>query len=71
MGLFGTKEKPKPDFSSVKSGSSSTAPAPVPQADGNIAPINVSRTYVVVKGDRDLIKDPDLIFPGQELRIPQ
>jgi nucleoid-associated protein YgaU len=72
----------KPDFSDVRSGSSSTAPAP---AGG--------RTYTVVAGDnlskiakkllgnanrwreihelnKDLIKNPDLIRPGQVLKIP-
>jgi nucleoid-associated protein YgaU len=88
MGLFGGKDdkknKPKPDFSNVQSGSSSTAPGPAASA---------GRTYVVQKGDslskiakreygnandwpkifeanRDIIKDPDLIHPGQTLKIP-
>jgi nucleoid-associated protein YgaU len=66
-----------PDFSDVKSGSSSTA----------------ERTYVVKSGDtlsriakeqygdanawkriyeanKDILKDPDKIFPGQTLKIP-
>ena len=81
--------KPKPDFSNVTSGSSSTAPetpAPAEKADA-------STTYTVVSGDslskiakreygsaqkwrvifeanRDVIKDPDLIYPGQVLKIP-
>ena len=69
--------KDMPDFSNVKSGSSSTAP----------------KVYVVVKGDtlskiakheygragdwkrifeanRDILDDPDKIFPGQKLKIP-
>lgn len=76
---------PKPDFSNVQSGSSSTAPGSG-TAKGR-------RSYVVVKGDslseiakreygdpqawrriydanRDLIKDPDLIYPGQTLHLP-
>ena len=67
-----------PDFSDVKSGSSSTAS---------------EKTYVVKSGDtlskiakqeygdanawrrifeanKDLLKDPDKIFPGQTLKIP-
>jgi len=75
----------KPDFSNVKSGSSSSAPSP-----GGTA---TSRTYTVKKGDslskiakhiygdagewrkifeanRDQIQDPDLIEPGQQLKIP-
>jgi nucleoid-associated protein YgaU len=69
--------KDMPDFSNVKSGSSSTA----------------TKVYVVVKGDslskiakqeygrasdwkrifeanRDILDDPDKIFPGQKLKIP-
>jgi nucleoid-associated protein YgaU len=95
MGIFNPKkEKPKPDFSNVQSGGSSTAPAPKPtgaEPGGGASPSE--RTYVVEKGDslwkiakhhygdgekwrkiyeanRDLIKDPDLIHPGQRLRIP-
>ena len=92
MGIFDRKDdKPeaKPDFSNVRSGGSSTAPAaPQPTATSG-----TGRTYVVVKGDtlsgiakreygnankwrtiyeanKDVIKDPDLIYPGQELKIP-
>ena len=96
MGIFDwwTKEKAKPDFSNVRSGGSSTAPASEPQADGDSSPAGSVHTYVVVKGDslskiagrqygdpqkwrriyeanRDSIKDPDLIYPGQQLRIPE
>lgn len=76
-------DKPKPDFSDVKSGGSSTAPAPGAAA----------RTYTVAAGDslskiakklygdgnqwhkifdanRDQIKNPDLVRPGQVLKIP-
>jgi nucleoid-associated protein YgaU len=80
-----TPETPgrKPDFSNVRSGSSSTAPSPP----------GTQNSYVVKKGDslskiakqhygdadqwrkifeanRDQIEDPDLIHPGQTLRIP-
>jgi nucleoid-associated protein YgaU len=81
--------QPRPDFSNVRSGGSSTAPT----ASQPMAPIGTGRTYVVVKGDslsliakreygdankwrtiyeanKHLIKDPDLIYPGQELKIP-
>jgi hypothetical protein len=92
--LFTRKEKPRPDFSGVRSGGSSTAPAPdVSGPEASATPVTAGRTYVVVSGDslsriakreygdaqqwpriyeanRSLIKDPDLIFPGQELRIP-
>lgn len=77
-------KEPLPDFSSVQSGGSSTAPAGgAPQ-----------RTYTVKKGDslskiakqvygdakqwhriheanRDIIQNPDLIHPGQVLKLPE
>ena len=79
-----TGDKPKPDFSNVRSGSSSTAPAP---------PQPAVKTYTVVAGDslskiakkfygdanqwkkifeanKDQIKNPDLIRPGQTFKIP-
>jgi len=79
-------DKPRPDFSNVKAGGSSTAPAPKSPA----AP----RTYTVAAGDslskiakhlygdanawrriyeanKDQIKNPDLIHPGQVLKIPE
>jgi len=75
--------KPRPDFSDVEGGSSSTAPAAPP----------AQRTYTVVAGDslskiakqfygkanawrkifeanQDIVKNPDLIHPGQVLKIP-
>lgn len=77
-------DKSKPDFSDVKSGSSSTAPASA----------SADEIYVVVAGDslskiakraygdankwrriheanKDLIKNPDVIHPGQRLKIPR
>src|SRR4030095_3481620 len=85
-------EKPKPNFSNVQSGGSSTAP-PAPAAAGDAPSGPAVRTYTVVSGDnlskiakrfygdpnqwkrifeanRDIIKDPDLIRPGQTLKIP-
>ena len=94
-GLFGKKDKPRKDFSNVRSGSSSTAPTPSASAPEPSAPAPAAtRTYVVVSGDslsriakrlygdvnqwpkiyeanRSIIKDPDLIYPGQVLRIPE
>jgi nucleoid-associated protein YgaU len=88
MAIFGRKgEEPKPDFSDVRSGSSS-APAE-PGAGAQPA----ARSYTVASGDslskiaqreygdgskwrliyeanRDQIKNPDLIHPGQVLSIP-
>ena len=93
MGFFDRTDdkapQSKPDFSNVRSGGSSTAPA----ATEPTSTIGSSRTYVVVKGDslskiakreygdankwraiyeanKGSIKDPDLIYPGQELTIP-
>jgi len=81
-------DKPKPNFSNVQSGGSSTAPA------APSAPPAAPRTYTVVAGDslskiakkvygdgnqwkrifeanRDTVKNPDLIHPGQVLKIPE
>jgi nucleoid-associated protein YgaU len=97
---FGKKkeDKPKPDFSNVQSGSSTTSAAPAPAGPlpfpGPAAGTSGSeQSYTVVAGDslskiakhfygdankwpriheanRDQIKNPDLIHPGQKLRIP-
>ncbi len=79
-------KEPLPDFSSVQSGGSSTAPS-APSQDGE-------ETYTVKKGDslskiakrvygdaqqwrkiheanRDIIDNPDLIHPGQVLKLPR
>jgi nucleoid-associated protein YgaU len=84
------KTSSRPDFSGIRSGSSSTAPSS--RTEGT-TPQTGTRTYVVVKGDslskiaqreygdaqqwrrifdanRDIIQDPDLIHPGQTLRLP-
>jgi nucleoid-associated protein YgaU len=87
--IFGNKDKGNKgtaDFSDVRSGGSSTAPAARPQGG--------HRTYTVVAGDslskiakreygdaskwpkiydanRDQIKNPDLIHPGQVLNLPR
>ena len=90
-GREGDAEKRKPDFSDVRSGSSSSAPdRPVEQKPATEG----MRTYKVVAGDslskiakreygdanewrriyeanKHLIDNPDLIYPGQELTIPQ
>jgi len=77
---------PNPDFSNVRSGSSSTAPD---QGESS----QQGRSYTVKPGDslskiaqqvygnmndwrkiydanRDIVQDPDLIHPGQTLRLP-
>lgn len=91
MGIFSKKDDPKPDFSNVTSGSSSTAPETAPPKP--VEPAALGKTYTVVSGDslsriakreygdatlwprifdanRDQIKNPDLIHPGQVLKIP-
>ena len=103
MGIFdklgGKKdERPRPDFSDVQSGSSTTAaappaPAPLPPLEPTSGTSGSEQSYTVVAGDslskiakrfygdankwpriheanRDQIKNPDLIYPGQKLRIP-
>ena len=101
MGLFdnilGKKDDKdpaaKPDFSNVRSGGSSTAPAAPSVEPTGTSGSTSAKTYVVVNGDslskiakreygdakqwhriyeanRDIIKDPDLIYPGQELKVP-
>ena len=89
MGIFDKKDKPKADFSGVRSGSSTSAREPTPPTAG----IPAVRTYTVQSGDslsaiarreygdanawqriyeanRDQLSDPDLIHPGQVLKIP-
>ena len=92
MGLFkksdAKNDKTRPDFSNVRSGSSSTAVSSETPTLGT-----GQHTYTVMRRDtlskiaqleygdakqwrkifeanRDVIEDPDLIFPGQVLRIP-
>jgi len=78
--------KDKPDFSDVQSGGSSTAPrAPdAPPAETTytvVAGDSLSKIAKKFYGDgnlwkrifeanRDIIKNPDLIYPGQTLKIP-
>jgi len=77
-------DKPKPDFSNVKSGSSSTAPPPAkpePKTYTVVAGDSLSKIAKKLYGDankwkrifeanKDIIKNPDLIKPGQTLKIP-
>lgn len=80
------KEKPKHDFSDVVSGSSSTAPAPTPvapafktyvvQKGDSLSKIakheygDASKWKKIFEANQDIIKNPDLIHPGQSLKIP-
>jgi uncharacterized protein YidB (DUF937 family) len=77
-------DKPRADFSNVKAGSSSTAPAPAkPDAQTYTVKAGDSLSKIAKKlyGDAtlwrkifdantDQIKNPDLIHPGQVLKIP-
>ena len=76
----------KADFSDVQSGSSSTAPAPVASAPAGRTYTVVSgdslskiakhfygsanRWKQIFEANRDQLDDPDLIKPGQVLKIP-
>jgi nucleoid-associated protein YgaU len=76
---------PKADFSDVESGSSSTAPEPsvetgrsytVKKGD-SLSKIakreygDAQQWHRIYEANRDTIKDPDLIYPGQVLRLPE
>lgn len=81
-----SKDKPKADFSNVESGSSSTAPAPAPatpafktyvvQKGDSLSRIakrelgSANEWKKIFEANRDIIKNPDLIHPGQTLKIP-
>jgi nucleoid-associated protein YgaU len=86
LGLFDRKEKPKADFSNVQSGSSTNTPAqPAEETHGSTYTVKpgdslsaiAKRQYgdagkwkQIYEANRDSIENPDLIHPGQELRIP-
>jgi nucleoid-associated protein YgaU len=75
-----------PDFSDVTGGSSSTAPsAPAPseqartitvQAGDSLSKIakrelgDANKWHAIYEANRDKIKNPDLIHPGQVLTLP-
>jgi nucleoid-associated protein YgaU len=69
-----------PDFSDVRSGSSSTAPVgdrtvTVKQGD-NLSKIakrelgDAEKWHAIFDANRDKITNPDLIHPGQVLKLP-
>lgn len=71
---------PQPDFSDVKGGSSSTAPAAartvtVKEGD-SLSKIakrelgDANKWHAIFEANRDTIKNPDLIHPGQVLTLP-
>ena len=78
-------DKPKADFSNVQGGSSSTAPRSRDEVEvrrytvvsGDSLSKIAKREYgdaqkwrQIYEANRDQIKDPDLIYPGQVLSIP-
>jgi nucleoid-associated protein YgaU len=90
MGIFDRDDKddkPKANFSDVRSGSSSSAPEPATprlevertitvQAGDSLSKIakreygDAQKWHAIYAANRDKIKDPDLIYPGQELTLP-
>ena len=75
-------EDPTPDFSDVEGGSSSTAPKPTGGRTYTVVKgDSLSKIAKQLYGDakkwpqiheanKDIIKNPDLIHPGQVLKIP-
>lgn len=75
-------DTPKADFSDVTSGSSSTRPAPgqarkvTVKSGDSLSKIakaelgDANQWKAIYDANRDKIKDPDLIHPGQVLDIP-
>jgi nucleoid-associated protein YgaU len=76
-------EEEKPDFSDVEGGSSSTLPTPEP-ADQTYTIVSgdslskiakhfygdANKWRQIYEANRDIIKDPDMIHPGQTIKIP-
>ena len=87
FGTGGDSDKKKADFSDVRSGSSSTAPSPQGrQAGGRTYTVvagdslskiakreygDASKWPAIYEANRDQIKNPDLIQPGQVLTLPR
>lgn len=76
------KDDDMPDFSDVQSGASTTAPGAevyetyeVKSGD-SLSKIakhaygNAADWKKIFEANRDVLKDPDKIFPGQKLKIP-
>jgi nucleoid-associated protein YgaU len=69
---------PNPDFSNVKSGSSSTDSGQtyVVKPGDSLSKIaqqvygNMNDWRKIYDANRDIIEDPNLIHPGQTLRLP-
>jgi nucleoid-associated protein YgaU len=78
---MGKGDRPKADFSDVESGSSSTAASPAGRSYTVQKGDSLSKIAKRVYGDaqqwrkiheanRDIIDNPDLIHPGQVLKLP-
>ena len=74
-------DKPKADFSDVQGGSSSTAPTDqertiTVQPGDSLSKIakreygDANKWHAIFEANRDKIKNPDLIHPGQVLTLP-
>ncbi len=66
-----------PDFSNVQGGSSSTATKIYEVVSGDsLSKIakheygNANEWKRIFEANKDILKDPDKIFPGQKLKIP-
>ena len=67
----------RPDFSNVQGGSSSTADKVYEVKSGDSLSKIAKREYGdanlwtrIFEANKDVLKDPDKIFPGQKLKIP-
>ena len=81
------ENKPKSDFSNVQSGGSSTAPSPAPAKNvartytivkgdtlSKIAKSmygDANKWRKIYEANTDILKNPDVIRPGQVLKIPE
>ena len=78
-----SSDKPAADFSDVQGGSSSTAPSPADRAQSytvqsgdSLSKIakhvygDANKWHAIFDANRDKIKNPDLIQPGQVLTLP-
>lgn len=74
-------DQPTADFSDVQGGSSSTAPADqaqsyTVQSGDSLSKIakrvygDANKWHTIYEANRDKIKNPDLIHPGQVLTLP-
>jgi nucleoid-associated protein YgaU len=66
-----------PDFSNVQSGGSSTATKVYEVKSGDSLSKIAKREYgdanawkAIFEANKDILKDPDKIYPGQKLKIP-